>query len=240
MFSDAEEHSGTGTDGSTPWFPKRRRSGGGQSVITTCSVHHGPSNKYCHGSTFSGPSTRNVKAFFPKSIQRNTRKDPTRNPQEFLKEAKKTEFHKNRRKNKSHARVSRHAPSPETQNAQGVPESHVLPSASEQDVMFLGAILRSWDVLFSSCSRVPAKDSLVVRGVHSQVFVLPRLVEVASSPCWFAACFKKLARTLAGLLRFSRTVRCSCKFLVGCSVKDGSVCFGIDTGQEHERTIMNI
>ena len=59
----------------------------------------------------------------------------------------------------------------ETQIAQGVPEPHVSPSPSEQDVMFFGAILRSWDVLCSSCSRVPVKDSLVEHGVLSRVAV---------------------------------------------------------------------
>ena len=122
----------------------------------------------------------------------------------------------------------------------GDPESHVFPPASEQDVMFLGAIMPSWDMLCSSCSRVPGKDSLVVHRVISHVFVLPRLMEVASSPCWFAACFHALARLWPRCFGFRRHLAVPASFLLRCSVQSGWVCFVIDTGQEHERTIMNM
>ena len=111
---------------------------------------------------------------------------------------------------------------------------------TEQHVMFLGAIMPSWDVLCSSCSRVPAKDSLVVHRVISHVFVLPRLMEVASSPCWFAACFHALATLWPRCFGFRRHLAVPASFLLRCSVQGGWVCFVIDTAQEHERTIMNL
>ena len=114
----------------------------------------------------------------------------------------------------------------------------LLPQSSEKIPTLLSATLRSWDVLCSSCSRVPAKDSLVVHGVLSLTWtLLPRVVEFASSPCWIATCFKTLAGLWPAFRRLWDVPVCS---LLWCSVHDDSVRFWIDTRQEHERTIMNI
>ena len=107
--------------------------------------------------------------------------------------------------------------------------------------MFLGAILRSWDVLCSSRSRGPAKDSLVVHGVLSRVAVASTshggCLKSLLVSCVLQHTCKECGRVVAVFADCALFLQVSCcgvrSMMAGCVL--GSI-----PGMKHERTIMNI
>ena len=182
---------------------------------------------------YRGSTSEKCQDLFPKkNNQRNTCKDETPTRLSHTRTKERTQEQQKGLKTCTFT---------ETQIAQGVPEPHVSPSPSEQDVMFLGAILRSWDVLCSSCSRVPAKDSLVEHGVLSLVDVPSTSRGGCFKPslvcCVLQHACKECGWVVAVFTDYALFLQVSCcgvrSMMAGCVL--GSI-----PGKKHERTIMYI